>query len=115
MDVGLEVNTEKTKYVIMTHLQNAGQKHGLLIANKFFENVGKFMYLGTKVTNQNCFHKEVKSSLNSTNAFYYSTQSFFPSCLLSKNLNISTYKTIILSVFCMGVKLSHSREGKNID
>jgi hypothetical protein len=38
-EVGLEVNTEKTKYVIVSHHQNVRQNDKLLVANKSFENV----------------------------------------------------------------------------
>jgi hypothetical protein len=38
---GLEVNSEKTKYMLMSH-KKAGQKHGIKIANRFFEGVAKF-------------------------------------------------------------------------
>ena len=40
----------------------------------------------------------------------------FPECrkLLSKNIQLKIYRTIILSVFCMGVKLSHSYCGGNV-
>jgi hypothetical protein len=33
-EVGLEANTEKTKYMTMSHHQNAGQNRNLLITNK---------------------------------------------------------------------------------
>jgi hypothetical protein len=39
---GLEVNTEQTKYMVMSRYQNAGQNHSLLKANKVFENVAKY-------------------------------------------------------------------------
>jgi hypothetical protein len=42
---GLEVNTEKTKYVVMSCHQNAGQNHHFLTANKSLKNVTKFKYL----------------------------------------------------------------------
>jgi hypothetical protein len=52
-EVGLEVNTEKTKYMLMCHYQNTGYNHDINIANICFENVTQFKYLGTTVTNQN--------------------------------------------------------------
>jgi len=46
-EVGLEVNTEKIKYMVMSRHQNAGQNHSLFITNKYFVNVAKFKYLRT--------------------------------------------------------------------
>jgi hypothetical protein len=33
-EVGLEVNTEKTKYILISHHQNAGQNYNIRIANR---------------------------------------------------------------------------------
>jgi hypothetical protein len=41
-EIGLEVNTEKTKYMLLSHHQNAGQNHDIKIGNKCFENVEQF-------------------------------------------------------------------------
>jgi hypothetical protein len=50
MEVGLEVNTEKTKYMLLSHHQNAGQNHDIKVANRCFENVVQFRYLGMPIT-----------------------------------------------------------------
>jgi hypothetical protein len=40
--VGLEVNTEKTKYMLLSRHQNAGQNHDIKTASTSFENVTQF-------------------------------------------------------------------------
>jgi ribosomal protein S2 len=74
--VGPEINTEKTKYMIMSHHLNMGQNQNMKIANVSFERVATFRYLGTTLTNQNLIRDEIKSRLNSGNACYYSVQIF---------------------------------------
>ncbi|PNF32661.1 hypothetical protein B7P43_G13126, partial [Cryptotermes secundus] len=41
-EVGLEVNTEKTKYMLLSRHQNAGQNHDIKIGNRSFENAAQF-------------------------------------------------------------------------
>jgi hypothetical protein len=54
-EVGLEVHTKKTKYeyLLLSRQQNAGENRDIKIGNRCFENVAKFRYLGTTITNQN--------------------------------------------------------------
>jgi hypothetical protein len=51
-EVGLEINVEKTKYMMLSRQQNAVQNWDIKIANRSFENMSQFKYLGTTVTDQ---------------------------------------------------------------
>jgi len=64
--------------------------------------VEEFKYLGTTITNQNSIQEEIKSKLKSAIACYYSWQNLLSSSLLSKNLKIEIYRTIILHVVLYG-------------
>jgi hypothetical protein len=103
-EVGLEVNPEKTEYMLMSHSPKIGQKHSTKAANRSFEDVAKFKYLRTTLTDQNCTHREIKSRINSENACYLSVQSLLSSHLLSRNIEVKKYKTIILPVVLYGCK-----------
>jgi hypothetical protein len=78
-DTGLEINTVKTKHMIMSSHTNSVQNRNIRRANESFENVAKFKYLGTTITNQNDIHDEIKNRLNSGNACYYSVQNLLSS------------------------------------
>jgi hypothetical protein len=101
-ETGLEVNAEKTKCIVMTRDQNAGQNINIQIGNTSFETVEQFKYLGTTLTNQNYIHGEVKRRLKSGNACYHSVQNLLSSSLLSRNVKIKMYRTIILPVVLYG-------------
>ena len=64
-EIGLEVNADKTKYIIMSRDQNAGHSHSMKTDNSSFERVEQFKYLGTMLTNQNSIQEEIKIRLKS--------------------------------------------------
>jgi hypothetical protein len=87
-EVGLEVNEEKTKYMLVSWDKNAGQNWDIKIGNRSFENVSQFKYLGTTVTDQNLIQEEIKRRVNSGKACYHSVQKLLSSRLLSKNVKV---------------------------
>jgi hypothetical protein len=100
-EVGLEENLEKTKYMLMSR-KKVAQKNSIKVANRSFEGVAKFKYLGTTLTGQNCMQEEIKSKLNSGNSCYHLVQSLLTSRLLSRNVKVKTYKRIILPAVLYG-------------
>jgi len=101
-EIRLEVNADKTKYMVMSQDRNAGRIHSLWIDNNTYDRVEQFKYLGTTLTNQNSIAEEIKSRLKSGNACYLSVQNLLSSRLLSKNLKIKIYRTVILPVILYG-------------
>jgi hypothetical protein len=100
--VGLKGNPEKTEYMLKSRTQKIEQKHSKKIANRSFEVVAKFRYHERTLTDENFMHEEIKSGLNSGNACYHSVQSLLSSSLLSGNVKVKIYKTIILPVVLYG-------------
>jgi hypothetical protein len=77
--------------MLLSHHQKPGQNKDIKIANRCFESVAQFKYLGMTVTNQNLIQKEIKRRLNSDNTSYHSVHNTLSSCLLSKNLKMNIY------------------------
>jgi hypothetical protein len=87
---------------IKSYSQHIGQNHTIKIADRSFEGVAKFRYLGTTLTDQNCMLEEINSRLNSGNACYHLVQTLLSSHLLSRYVKVKIYKTIILPVVLYG-------------
>src|SRR5215510_1049418 len=98
----LEVNADKTKYIVMSREGNAGRGHSVKIDNSAIERLEEFKYLGVMLTDKNSIQEEIKSRLKLGNACYHSVQNLLSSRLLSKNLKIKIYRTIILPVVLYG-------------
>ncbi|KAJ4441578.1 hypothetical protein ANN_11434 [Periplaneta americana] len=101
-EIGLEVNPEKTKYMIMSRNQNIVRNGTIKVGDLSFEEVEKFKYLGATVTNINDTREEIKRRINMGNACYYSVEKLLSSSLLSKNLKVRIYKTVVLPVVLYG-------------
>jgi hypothetical protein len=84
-EVGLEVNAEKTKYILLPRHQNAGQNHNIKMGDRSFENEAQLKYLEMRVTNENSINEETGANFNLGNACCHSVQKLLSSRLLSKN------------------------------
>jgi hypothetical protein len=98
MEIGLEVNADKTKCMVMFRDTNTRRSHDTKFENISFEMVEQFVYLGTTLKSKNFTQEEIKSRLKSVNACYHAVQNLLSSSLLSKNIKIKTYGTTILYV-----------------
>jgi hypothetical protein len=58
--------------------------------------------LGTPITDQNLIQGEIERRLDSGNAYYHSTQNLLSSRLVSEDVKMKIYKTIVLSVVLYG-------------
>jgi hypothetical protein len=72
------------------------------IYNSFIEKVEELKYLGTTLTDQNSIQEKIKIRLKLGIACYHSVQNLLSFSLLSKNLKIKIYRTIILPVVLYG-------------
>ena len=101
-EIGLESNTDRSNYMVIFRVQNARGSHKIKRDNSSIERMGQFKYVETTLTNRNYIREEIKSTLKSGNACYHSVQNLLSSSLLSKNINMQTYRTIIFPVVLYG-------------
>jgi hypothetical protein len=101
-ETGIEVNADKTKYMVASRHQNAGRSWNINIdSSTTFERV-EDKYLGTTYMNQNSTQAEIKSRLKSRNTAIIRSKIFVLFTLLSKITKIKIYGTIILPVVLYG-------------
>jgi hypothetical protein len=96
-EVGIEVHTEKTKYMAVSRHHNAGQNHILLIANK----CGIVQVLETAVINQITFSKKLRANQMCGMLVAVLFSPLF-SRLRSEGIKIKVYKPIILCIVLYG-------------
>jgi signal recognition particle GTPase len=102
-EIGLEVNSETTKYMVMSRDKNSRRNHNMKIDNKFSERVEQFKHFGTVLTTQNCIQEEIKSRLMSGNVCYHSVQKICLKFYKPKTQRLRYVEQKLCLLFCMGV------------
>ena len=59
-EIGLEMNADETKYIVMSRDQNAGQSHNINTDNISFERLQEFECLGTTLTIKILCRKKIR-------------------------------------------------------
>ena len=79
-------------------------KEHVMAGSNYCEKNKNFKYVGSLMRNRNSVQEEIKCRLKAGNSCHYSVQTLLFSQLLSKNLKIKIYKTIILPVVLYDLK-----------
>jgi hypothetical protein len=87
--------------MVLSRDHDAARNHKIKTHNSSLEWMEQFEKLGTTLRNQNSIQKVIKICLKSR----YSVQNLLSSTLLSKNIKIKIYRTIIFPVVFVSVKL----------
>jgi len=58
-EIGLEVNVDKTTYMVMSRDQNTGRSHSVKFDNSSFERMEEFKYLETNLTHKISIQEEI--------------------------------------------------------
>jgi len=102
--LGMEINENKTKYMVTStyeHRRNAGD---LRIGNKTFETVQSFQYLGNIIGNTNSNNKCIKERIMMGNKAYYANRQLVNSSPISRNSKLQIYRTLVRPVVTYGSK-----------
>ena len=88
-EIWVEVNADKTKYMVISWDQNAGWSQNIKTDNSSFKRVVQFKHLGTTIMNQNSIQEQIKRRLKCGNAYYHSEHNLLFSSLLTYILTSS--------------------------
>jgi hypothetical protein len=96
VQVGLNINEHKTKYLRCTKKQH--KMGGIDIIQTHLEQVKSFKYLGSIVNGNNTIEEEIKGRISFGNKAFYGNQDLFKSKLLSKKSKLRMYQTLVRPV-----------------
>jgi hypothetical protein len=96
------VNETKTKYM---HLKkNKKTIHELKIGEYKFEGISRFIYLGSVLTENSSIMAEINEKIKKGNTTYYKNRKLLTSKLLTRNVKLRLYLTLIRPVVTYGAE-----------
>jgi hypothetical protein len=107
--VGLEVNDDKSKCMVMSRDQNAGRSHNIQTDSSSLELVEHFEHLGRTLTNQYSIQEELKRRLKSGNACYHSVHNFMSTSLLPEKFRDKSMPVVLYGCADLSLTLREKR------
>ncbi|KAJ4446078.1 hypothetical protein ANN_12770 [Periplaneta americana] len=101
--LGFKINTKKSKFMSVTKRQNDQVKEVKMGTYKF-EKVKEFTYLGSILTANNDLRNEVQRRINLANRAYYSLLPIVKNKIISREIKIKIYKTLIRPIITYGTE-----------
>jgi hypothetical protein len=100
--MGMEINENKTKYMVTSTYEHRRNAEDLRIGNKTFKAVHSFQYLGNIIGNTNSNNKCIKERNMMGNKAYYANRKLVNSILISRNSKLQIYCTLVGPVVTYG-------------
>ena len=97
-NVGLKINTEKTKVLRL----NTARPDPLKIGEREMEDVESYVYLSAKVNKQGGAGSEIKARIGKARAAFNKLKPVWRSSLLSRKTKIKIFKTNVVAVLLYG-------------
>jgi hypothetical protein len=96
LKTGLIININKSKYLHSTRKSN--QHSHLIAGGQWLEQVNSFKYLGTTVNTDNSIEEQIKEEIVAGNRAHNVHKKLFVSKLISQNVKLQLYNTLICPV-----------------
>lgn len=100
--LGLQVNVEKTKYMVASTSASRTTNQVVNIGGSSFEVVDAFTYLGSEVNKNNDISTEVTRRITAANRCFYSLNQIFRSRFTSRKLKCKLYQSLVRPVLTYG-------------
>lgn len=100
--VNLKINENKTKYLRMSRDERRRSAQNITIGEHNFQGVESFVYLGAIIRNDNSMQFCIQDRIQAGNRSYHANKKLLQCKLLSRQVKLTIYKTIIRPVVTYG-------------
>jgi hypothetical protein len=103
-NLGLIINTNKTKYMQLTRKTNI-IKQDIEVAGKSYEAVNQFIYLGSQINSNNSIQEEIRLRLQAGNRSVFANKTLLKSKDFNAASKLQIYKSIIRPAVTYGCEI----------